>query len=79
MKSSILKTVTLLFWLLFAVSLIGLLPAGITYWVKIIGIFLLVAHTLEFVIFNKVIKAKGDSAVKAFFMTLVFGVVYFKF
>ncbi len=73
------KILTLIFWLIFAIAFAGLIPNAYAYWVKIIGLFLLLAHAMEFVLFNKVIKAKGDGTFRSFAMTMIFGVFYFKF
>jgi len=42
------------------------------------GIALALIHVVEFFIYQAQIKSKGDSAVKSFFMTIVYGIVYIK-
>jgi uncharacterized protein YhhL (DUF1145 family) len=75
----IMKTVTIIFWLISAVAFTGLIPEPAAFWLKAIAIMLLLIHLIEFFAFQKAIKAKNDSGAKSFFMTMVFGVVYFKF
>ncbi len=73
------KKITLLFWLLFIAALTGFVPDSASLWIKIVGVMLLLAHAIEFILFEKTIKAKGDSGIKSFLMTMVYGIFYFKF
>ena len=73
-----LKIILSLVWVLVVANLFIALPQPLVWPLQALGVFLVVAHIAEFFIFNKVIKAKGDGALKSFVMTFLFGAVYIK-
>jgi len=73
------RNLILVFWLLSVVAVFGLIPEPVAVWLKIVAAFLVLAHLIEFFLFQKAIKIKGDSGVKSFAMTMLYGVFYFKF
>jgi len=73
------KKISLLFWLLCILAVVGFIPDPTALWLKIIGVMLLLAHAMEFILFEKAIRAKGDNGLKSFFMTMLYGIFYFKF
>ena len=73
-----LKPILLIVWALVVLNLLVSLPTAIVWPLHAIGVFLVVAHIAEFLIFYKRIKAKGDGFVKSFINTLLFGMVYIK-
>jgi len=73
------KKLMLVFWLLCLMAVIGLIPEPAALWLKIIAAMLLLAHAIEFILFEKAIKRKGDSGFTSFVMTMLYGVFYFKF
>lgn len=72
-----LKIVALLGWALIIAAFFGLLPADYAKWLTLAGSALLVLHLVEYFLFNKKIRARGDGEIKSFVMTILFGVVYF--
>lgn len=73
-----LKIILLALWALIIANLFVALPAMMVAPLKILGVALIVGHIAEYFIFNKEIKAKGDSLTRSVRMTLVFGIVYVK-
>ena len=72
------KKLFLVFWLLSLMAVIGLIPEPAALWLKIIAVMLLLAHAIEFILFEKTIKRKGDNGFRSFVMTMLYGVLYFK-
>ena len=73
------RNLILVFWLLSVVAVFGVIPEPVAFWLKAVAVILLLAHVIEFILFQKAIKRKGDSGVKSFAMTMLYGVFYFKF
>lgn len=71
------KVIILAVWALVIANLFISLPATLALALKILGVLLLVAHIVEFFIFKEKVEAQGDSPLKSFLMTLVFGIAYF--
>lgn len=74
-----LKNGLLLFWLFCGLAVFNVVSDPASLWLKIIGIMLLLVHAIEFLLFEKRIRLKGDSWAKSFCLTMLFGVLYFKF
>ncbi|MFT6408953.1 MAG: hypothetical protein ACJAQ6_002375 [Arenicella sp.] len=72
------KNIILVFWLLCLIAFFGLIPEPAALWLKVVALLLLLAHAIEFIVFRKIIKRKGDSGLKSFFMTMLYGLFYFK-
>lgn len=72
------QSIALFFWIVFAIAFTGLIPEPAALSLKVIGVLLLLAHAIEFLVFDKKIKAKGDGLLKSFIMTMLYGVFYFK-
>ncbi|MGK0373706.1 MAG: hypothetical protein ACJA2E_000173 [Arenicella sp.] len=73
------KIAILIFWLVCAIAAAGLITDPAALWLKIIAVMLLIAHAIEFCLFQNEIKRKGVSGLKAFLMTMLFGLFYFRF
>lgn len=73
------RIITLIFWSVCIAAAAGFVPAPAAFFLKIIALMLLLAHAIEFFVFRKIIEAKGDSGLKSFLMTMVYGVFYFKY
>jgi uncharacterized protein YhhL (DUF1145 family) len=71
------KILTLIFWAIVLAASFQLIPSPFSIWLCTLGGLILVAHVVEYIVLFKKIKAKGDSSLKAFWMTMVFGVFYF--
>ncbi|MBE9548621.1 MAG: DUF1145 domain-containing protein [Proteobacteria bacterium] len=79
MKPSFAKILTLATWLLIIISLFNVLPASLTTGLQYLGIFLLIAHLAEYIIFRKTIARKPEQPLLAFLLTIIFGVFYWKY
>lgn len=73
------KIAASLFWFVFIAACLGLIPEPFGLSINIAGMLLFIAHLVEFLVFKKVIMKQGDTAPKAFLMTMLFGVLYFRF
>lgn len=73
------KVLSIVFWLVSVVAFVGLIPEPAAFWLKVVAAILLAVHVVEFIVFQKIIKLKNDSGLKSFFMTLLYGVFYFKY
>jgi len=73
------KIAIVIFWFIFVAACLSLIPEPVGLWINIIGMLLLIAHLIEFIVFNKKVLAKGDTPQKAFLMTMLFGVFYWAF
>jgi len=73
------KILASIFWLLCLLAVINIIPEPLALWLRIIGALLLLAHVIEFILFRKTINSKGDSPFKSFYMTMLYGVFYFKY
>ena len=73
-----LKGILIIVWVAIIANLFIALPSALVWPLKALGVFLVVAHTAEFFIFRKAIKAKGDGELKSFIMTFLFGAAYIK-
>lgn len=71
------KIITLLFWVAVIAAVLNIIPLPYATWLTITGVVIFLAHVVEYFIFSKKIKAKGDSPIKSFVMTMVFGIFYF--
>lgn len=72
------KLVTLLFWAAVIAAVLNLILPPYATWLMIVGGVVFLAHVVEYVVFSKKIKDKGDSPINAFIMTMIFGIFYFK-
>lgn len=72
------KIIICAIWLLIVANLF--LPFAGEYhgWLNWLGVILIVAHLIEYLVFAEQIKAKGDGTVQSFVMTMLFGVAYIK-
>ena len=66
------KIFTLILWAFLAINY----SVNFSVWVNFFAILLLAIHLLEFIFFFKKIKQSGDSLIKGFVQTLIFGVLY---
>ncbi len=77
------KKMILVFWVLCVVAALGFIPNPAGLVLKTIAVMLLLIHAIEFIVFEKTIKTKaisvGDSTLKSFLMTMLYGLFYFKF
>ena len=73
-----LKIILIAVWALIIASLVIAFPAPFGEILPKLGMFLVVAHVIEYFVFNKKIKEKNDGMTKSFLMTLVFGLIYIK-
>ncbi len=51
-------------------------PATLSLSLNVLGGLLIVAHLVEFFVFRDKIRSKADHPLKAFIMTMVFGLAY---
>jgi len=72
----VLRVIMLVVWAAILGAFLGLLPSAYAKWLTLLGAILLVAHLVEYFVFSKRISNKGDSTLKGFVMTIVFGVIY---
>lgn len=74
----IFRGLVILLWLAIIANLIIVLPEQLSLVLNITGVALLVAHLVEFVLFNKLISRLSDSTPVAFVKTMLFGLFYWK-
>ena len=72
------KLIILLAWGLVVANFFVAMPAAMVTPLKLMGVFLVIAHLAEYFIFRKAIAAKGDGGLKSFVMTFLFGLAYIK-
>lgn len=72
------KTILAALWLLILANFLVPFTGEYLPWLNRLGIVLLVAHTIEYFVFAKQIKAKGDGTAKSLLMTLLFGLAYIR-
>ncbi len=70
------KAIVLLVWLLVIANLFLPTPDWLDQTLKVLGIFLVVAHLLECFMFRRKIIANSRPAIKGFFMVFLFGVIH---
>lgn len=70
------KNIILFVWLAVVANLFLPTPEWLDQTLKVIGLFLLIAHLIECVIFSKKIRRNHRPAAKGFLMVFVFGVVH---
>ena len=77
------KKIIIVFWVLCVVAALGFIPNPTGLVLKTVAVMLLLIHAIEFIVFEKTIKTKaisvGDSTLKSFLMTMLYGLFYFKF
>ncbi|MFT5482367.1 MAG: hypothetical protein ACI9GW_001017 [Halieaceae bacterium] len=78
MKLDAPKIITIILWLAIIANLVVVFPQGVATTLNILGLALLAAHLGEYILFKKKIDAKPESGPVAFFMTMVFGLFYWK-
>ena len=66
------KIFTLILWASLAINY----SVNFSVWVNYFAILLLAVHLLEYIFLFKKIKQSGDSLIKGFVQTLIFGVLY---
>ena len=71
------KIIIVAIWALVIANLFIAFPPAWVMPLKIIGGLLAIAHVIEFFVFRDKVKAQGDSPLRSFLMTFVFGVAYF--
>ena len=79
MSLYIAKMVTIIIWVLVVTNLFVVFPSWLATTLYAMGLFLVVAHLGEYVVFRKAIDKKPEGKVQAFLMTLIFGLLYWKF
>ena len=70
---------TTVLWILIVINLFGVFPTLMAVTLDFIGTILLVVHLLEYIVVNKKIKAKESSAFEGFYMTMLYGFLYWKY
>lgn len=70
------KALVIAIWLLVITNLLLPTPGWLDQTLKVAGIFLLVAHVLECLMFSRKIRANHRPAMKGYMMVLVFGVIH---
>jgi uncharacterized protein YhhL (DUF1145 family) len=78
MKFDLPKQITTAVWLLVVVNLLVSFSSWAALTLHIIGVFLVVAHLIEYLVYKKVIDQKPEGALLAFVMTILYGVFYWK-
>ena len=78
MKFDLPKLITIFIWLLVIANLFLSFPAWLNFALNGIGIFLIAAHLIEYVVFRETIAKKPEGKLLAFVMTFLFGVLYWK-
>lgn len=76
MSTAVQKNIILLVWILVIANLFLPTPEWLDQILKVIGIFLVVAHLIECVIFNKKIRRNHRPSIKGFLLVFIFGVVH---
>jgi len=79
MKLNLAKILTLLVWLLILLSLTTIFPVAYRMPLQYLGLFLLGAHFVEYLLFKEKIAKKPEGPLLAFVMTMLFGVFYWKY
>jgi uncharacterized protein YhhL (DUF1145 family) len=77
-QTTLLKGIILLVWALVTLNYFVALPATIATILKFTGIFLLVAHTLECVLFAPRIIQYSKPVLLGFVQVFLFGIVYLR-
>lgn len=70
------KSIPIALWAIIIASYLLVFPYH--QWLRLFGVVLFVAHLAEYFIYSDTINKKGDSSLKSFVMTMVFGVIYVK-
>lgn len=70
------KSLIIVVWLAVIANLLLPTPGWLDQTLKVVGIFLVVAHVLECLLFNRKIRANHKPAIRGFLMVMVFGVVH---
>ncbi len=70
------KALVIVMWLLVIANLFLPTPGWLDQILKVAGIFLIVAHVLECLMFSRKIRANHRPAFKGYLMVLVFGVIH---
>jgi len=71
------KIILLAVWALVIANFFVAFPPAWVLPLKILGGLLAVAHVIEYFVFKDKVTAQGDSPIKSFLMTFVFGIAYF--
>ena len=79
MNVELMKKITLGLWVLIVINLFGVFPTLMAVILDFTGTILLVAHLLEYIFVNKRIQAKASSTFEGFYMTMLFGFLYWKY
>ena len=66
------KILTLILWIFLGTNYL----VNFSVWANYFGLMLLVIHLMEYLIFFKKIRLSGDTIIKSFIQTLIFGVLY---
>lgn len=72
------RAVLICVWILIAINLFVEFPAGVERTLNTLGLLLAIAHIFEYVAFRKVIAKRPEPAMKAFILTFLFGLFYWK-
>ena len=72
------KIILIAIWALILASLVIAFPAPFGEILPKLGMLLIVAHIVEYIVFYKNILAKKDGTFKAIILTLIFGLIYIK-
>ena len=66
------KIFTIILWVFLAINY----SISLSIWVNYFAILLLAIHLIEYLFFFKKIRLSGDSVIRGFMQTLIFGVLY---
>lgn len=66
------KIFTIILWVFLAINY----SINLSIWVNYFAILLLAIHLIEYLFFFKKIRLSGDSVIRGFMQTLIFGVLY---
>jgi uncharacterized protein YhhL (DUF1145 family) len=72
------RAVLICVWILIALNLFVEFPVGVERTLNTLGLLLAIAHIFEYVAFRKVIAKRPEPAMKAFILTFLFGLFYWK-
>ncbi len=73
------KIATIIVWMLVVINPFVAFPSWLATTLYLVGLFLAVAHTGEYVFYRDVIDKKPEGKIQAFLMTFIFGLLYWKF
>ena len=78
MKFYFAKAIVTAIWIAIGINSVFPFPGWLEPALSWMGILIAAAHSVEYIIFHKVILQRPESAVMAFFMTFLYGFLYWK-